>query len=578
MVQGAALPLLALYLTKLLVDAVSQRVQLGEAGGDLTHIFLLVAAAGGVAITTMVCSAISDLVQETQAQRVTDYIQGLIHAKAIEVDLEYYDDPRYHDTLHLAQKEAPARPLRVVNGLMSVVRNSFSLVAIFALLCSLHWAVALTLFAAVIPGLIARLRASAELHRWQTRRTPLERDADYLSTLLNQDSCAPELRLLNSGPRFIRRFRELRKLLCEERLAMVRRRARIELMIELVGTIAVIGALAFIVYRAAGGAITIGAMIMYQQAFQRGQGYLHETLVALGGLHRDNLLLGDLYRFLDLESRLRRAERPVPFPNPIRSGIVFDHVSFRYPGSERFVLKDVSFSIEPNSHVALVGLNGAGKSTIVKLLCRLYDPTEGCIRIDGIDIRDFDVAALRRNLSVLLQDFVRYRLTARENIMLGDLERPPARESVETASQMAGAGEVIARLPEGYETRLGRWHEGGAELSFGEWQKLALARAFFREAPIVVLDEPASSLDPIAELETLGRLEHLARGKTAIVISHRLSLTRKMNRIFVLDHGRIAESGSHDELMSAGSVYERLFVTQAHYYTSSAGAGAQGPD
>jgi ATP-binding cassette subfamily B protein len=330
--------------------------------------------------------------------------------------------------------------------------------------------------------------------------------------------------------------------------------------------IAVFGTYAFIAYRTVHGAITIGDLVMYFQAFQRGHEFLRELLGGLAGLYEDRLFLSNIYEFLDLERNVVEPRAPKAVPRPLRIGIAFENVSFRYPGTSRTVLHDITFSIEPGETVALVGDNGSGKTTLIKLLCRLYDPTSGAIRLDGIDIRELGTASLRRELGVLFQDYARYQLSARENIWLGDVDASPRDDRVVQAARRSGADAVIGGLTHGYDTTLGTWFEHAQELSIGEWQKVALARAFMREAQIVVLDEPTSALDAKAEYEVFERFRRLTHGRTAILISHRLSTVKMADRIFVLGNGRIVESGTHDELVRNGGRYEQLFELQAQPY------------
>ena len=305
---------------------------------------------------------------------------------------------------------------------------------------------------------------------------------------------------------------------------------------------------------------------MYYQAFQSGQNYLREILGGLADLYKDSLFLANYYEFLELQPHIVSPRSPRPLPQLMQRGIVFDHVRFGYDGSDRPVLNDISLTIHPGEHIALVGANGAGKTTLIKLLCRLYDPTAGNITIDGIDLRELDLALWRRQLSVLFQDYARYYLTARENIWFGNVLLAPDDNRIVAAAQAADADSVIGKLPHGYKTRLGKWLHDEQELSIGEWQKIALARAFVRDAQIVVLDEPTSALDAVAEHEVVQKFQQLAAGRTTILISHRFSTVRLADRIFVLANGCIAESGPHDELMRHGGEYARMFELQSLNY------------
>ena len=344
------------------------------------------------------------------------------------------------------------------------------------------------------------------------------------------------------------------------------KRSVADFMAQIGATIAVFGSFGFIAYRTVMGGITLGDMVMYFQAFQRGMGYLRDMLGGMAGLYEDNLFLSNLYEFLDIQPKVREPLRPHPVPHPMKKGIVFDRVGFKYPSGRGKVLEDISLSIGPGEVVALVGENGSGKTTFVKLLCRLYDPTEGTITLDGVDLREYGTTALRREISVIFQDHVRYHLTARENIWLGNIQLSANQEQITKAARDAGADKLIARLPKGYDTILGKWFEEGEELSIGEWQKVALARAFLRDAQIIALDEPASSLDAKTEYEVFKRFRQLLEGRAAILISHRFSTVRMADHIFVFEDGSIIERGSHEELIQLDGKYADLFEKQAQYY------------
>ena len=564
-IQGT-LPLASLYLMKLVVDAVTTSLLAADKGAAFEQVALLIGLTGGVALVSALCRSLAGLVSEAQAQVITDHMSDVLHAKSIEVDLEYYESAQYYDKLHRAQREAPFRPTRILNGLVQVAQNGISLLVMAGLLFSFHWGIAAILFVATIPGLLVRLRYAGQTYRWQRQRTSAERQAWYFHWMLTGDRHAKEIRLFDLGALFRQRFRDLRRQLRQERIRITTRRSLAELVAQVSATLAVFASYAFIAYRTVQGAITLGDLVMYYQAFQRGQGFLQQILSGLAGLYEDNLFLSNLYEFLDLKPRVVQPTHPRPVPRPMRTGIVFDHVSFQYPTGAKKVLEDINLHIRPREVVALVGENGSGKTTLIKLLCRLYDPTSGIITLDGVDLRQFETTALRREISVIFQDYAQYHLTAQENIWFGNAALPPDQERIVAAARHAGADEVIAGLPQGYETILGKWFENGEELSVGEWQKVALARAFLRDAWIIVLDEPTSDLDARAEYEVFKKFRQLAAGRTVILISHRFSTVRMADRIFVLEGGRIIESGSHDELVRLGGTYARLFETQAQYY------------
>jgi ATP-binding cassette, subfamily B, bacterial len=560
------LPLLSLYLMKLVVDAVARGLATPNPGAAFGQIAFIVILAGVIVLVGEVCRTIAGLVSEAQSLTVTDYVHDILHAKSIEADLEYYESPQYYDTLHRAQQEAPFRPTRIVYGLLQVGQSSISLVAMAGLVLSFHWGVAVIIMAAVTPGILVRLKHAGRIYRWHRQRTPTDRQARYYDWMLTTDGHAKEIRLFNLGLPFIRRFRDLRQQLRQERLQIATKRSAMELLTQASGTLAVYGSYAFIAYRTVQGVITLGDLVMYYQAFQRGQGFLREMLAGLAGLYEDSLFLANLYEFLDLKRTVIEPSHPQPVPRPMTTGIVFDHVNFQYPMSAKMVLQDIRLAMRPGEVVALVGENGSGKTTLVKLLCRLYDPTSGAITLDGVDLRQFTIASLRRQISVIFQDYSHYHLTAQDNIWFGNVDVPPERERIAAAAWHTGADDIITRLPQGYETILGKWFENGVELSIGEWQKVALARAFLRDAQIIVLDEPTSAMDANAEYEVFQRFRQLAKGRTAILISHRLSTIRMADCIYVLERGKIVERGVHNELMRRGGIYAGLFETQAQNY------------
>jgi ATP-binding cassette subfamily B protein len=326
------------------------------------------------------------------------------------------------------------------------------------------------------------------------------------------------------------------------------------------------GSFAFLAYRAVNGSISLGDLVMFYQAFQRGLTSLQDFLAGLASIYENNLFLNNFYEFLDLREVVMDPARPVPVPRPVQGAIRFENVSFEYQAGGRKILDSVSFEIKAGQTVAIVGENGAGKTTLIKLLCRLYDPTEGRILLDGVDLREMSKTEYRQALSVVFQDYVHYFLTASENIWFGNARGPMSQHRIERAAREAGADEVIRKLPQGYDTVLGKLFHDGEELSIGQWQKVALARAFLRDASIIIMDEPTSALDAIAEHEVFKRFRKLSQDRTAILISHRLATVKTVDCIFVMDGGRLVESGNHETLMRNRGVYAHLFETQAHSY------------
>lgn len=565
-VVQSVLPVLSLYLMKLIVDAVAAGIAAQDKVIAYRHVALLIGVTGAVTLLTALANALASLVSEVQGMAVTEHLQHRLHAKSIEVDLEYFEDSRYQDTLHRAQQEASYRPTRVVNNLIQIGQSVVSLVALGGLMVWVHWGVTLAIFASALPALILRVRHSRRMYHWQRKVTLTERQAWHYSWMLTSLANAKEIRLFGLGGHFIDRFLSLRAQIFRERITLSVRARAGELAGQVAATLVVYGTFAFAAYATVQGFLTLGSLILYYQAFQRGQTALRDLSAGLGGLYEDNLFLINLYEFLDLQPKIAVPSEPLPVPRPLQAGIAFDRVSFQYPGSARKALEEVSFVVRPGEKVALVGKNGSGKTTLIKLLCRLYEPTGGRIAIDGVELTQFDPTELRREISVVFQDYVQYHLSAWENIWFGNVELPPERQQIEATARHVGADAAISRLPCGYDTTLGKWFGEGEELSVGEWQKIALARAFLRDAQILVLDEPTSAMDAQAEFEVFEKFHELADNATAILISHRLSTVRMADRIYVLEGGRIVESGTHDELVARQGAYAGLFEAQAQSY------------
>jgi ATP-binding cassette, subfamily B, bacterial len=563
--QGT-LPLVSIYLTKLMVDAVIYSVNHTNKFSSFRQVGILICLAGLVALLINLCTSAATIVNQAQSQLVTNHVQDNIHAKAIELDLEYYEDVNYYDMLFRAQQQASSQPTNILNRLVTFAQSSISLLAMSGLLLSLHWSVAFLLFITAVPKVIARFKYASMMYIWKTKRTQIERQAWYLDWILTSNIYSKEIRLFNLGSIFRRRFRSFRKQLHQESLDISTRRSVPELAAQASGTIIMYGSYGFIAYQAVKGKITFGDLAIYQQAFRLGQDYLQNILISLGGLYEDSLFISNLYDFLRLQPKVIEPLDPQTVPNPMQTGIVVNHVSFQYPNSTRNSLEDINLTIFPGEVVALVGENGAGKTSLIKLLCRLYDPAEGSITIDGIDLKQFATKDLRRQISVLFQDYGQYNLSVLDNIWFGNIDLPYDPEKISDAARDANIEQLINQLPYNYNTILGKWVEAGEELSIGQWQKIALARAFLRDSQIIILDEPTSALDPKAEEEVFQKFRQLIKGQAAILISHRLSTVKMADRIYVMEQGRIVESGTHNELMQVGGSYAHLFETQAQNY------------
>jgi ATP-binding cassette subfamily B protein len=561
-VQGFV-PLLTLYVIKLIVDTISEAIQSGDAASYYQRVFFLVFAAASIAIFQAAVRAAGSYVAEAQSTVVTDYVYSALHRKSISLDLSYYENPQYYDTLHRAQHDGPYRPTKIVNGLTRILQNGVSLAAMVALLFMFHWAVGLLLFVSTIPGVVAQVVHARRQYEWQKKRTHEELRASYLSNILTIDAFAKEIRLFDLGNFFADSFNSLRTILRREKLTLSWKQNMAEFLAQLFATVIVMGCLLLIALRALQGSITIGDMVMFYQAFQRGIGYLKDLLTSIASLYEDNMFVTHFFEFLDIKNRIADPPLPVSVPHGFVQGIILENVSFSYPGQRGKVLENISLNIGAGEVVALVGANGAGKSTLVKLLCRLYEPDSGKITMEGVELNDYAVKDLRRHISVVFQDFVRYYMTVRENIRLGDITIPTASGKIEEAAAKANADAFIEKLPHGYDTLLGRWFNGGEEISLGEWQKIVLARSFLRDAPFVILDEPTSSLDIQTEFHLYTKFRQLIAGHSALLISHRFSTVRMADRIYVLRDGKVAESGTHRQLMDLGGIYADMYAKQA---------------
>ena len=564
-IQGS-LPLVSLYLLKLIIDSVSFILSSPDPAVDFQSVSWLIMALGGVAVVGAIVSTLSGLVSRAMSQAISDYMQSLLLQKSIEVDLEYFENPKYYDALHRAQQEANWRPREILLTLIQIGQSGVALLAMVGLLLWFHWAVVLILVMSIIPDMFVRLRYADKFFHWQRSCTQDERQANYLNWVLTRDFYVKEIRLFHLGTLFKRWFDEIRLRLRKERLMINTQRAYAELIAQSTVVLAIFSVYVFLAYRTTQGVLTLGDFVMYFHAIQRSVDYLKAMGGNLAKFYENSLFLTNVYEFLALKPIVQEPVQPRSLPRSPAHGIVFNHVHFFYPNCSSKVLNDFSLTIQPGEHIALVGENGAGKSTLVKLLCRLYDPTEGNITVDGIDIREFGTEDLRKEFGVMFQDFARYQLTAKNNIWVGNTDLSPKSDQIRLAAKQSGADESITRLPLGYDNMLGRWFDEGAELSLGEWQKVALARAFLRDAPVIILDEPSSALDVKSEFDLFKRFHELTKGRTAILISHRLSTVKMVDCIYVLDNGVIIENGTHDSLIEQDGEYAKLFSLQSHHY------------
>src|SRR6266566_4457945 len=536
-VIAGIIPAISAYMSKLLVNAVVLGIEVHnhpntvadvvrfDFGPIRTPVFTTVNGIIFIAVLQLVIFALiaflstaRNITQQLLQNAVSMRIQLMVMEKAASLDLAFYEDPASYDLLRRAQTDSINRPVIMISTAFGLVQTLLTFITMIALLVVVSPLLAVIALVSPIPAFIADTRygwRGYNIARWGSR---LLRRMNYLVTLVTTDSYAKEVKLFGLGPYFINSYRMIAK-------------------------------------------------NYYNSQRSQVQGSIQGILSGFSGMYEHNLYLNNLFELMETKTSMPAATAPVKVPQPMRGEIRFDNVTFAYPGAESTALSNLSFTVKPGETLAIVGRNGAGKTTLFKLICRLYDPNEGRILIDGIDIRDFDPNELRAQIGAMFQDYVTYQATAAENIGLGNVPDINDRERIELAGQQGGAQELIAGLPAGYDTALGKWFDQGVNLSGGEWQKVALSRAFMRDAKILLLDEPTSALDAQAEYDLFERLRSLTRGRTAVYISHRFSTVRRADRIVFLEHGRLVEEGTHAELMKLNGRYARLFRMQASAYT-----------
>lgn len=573
-VQGV-LPAATVYLTKLVVDGVVRALKAGGSWPDIRTVLILVSALAGIMLLMEVARGAIGWIRTVQAELLQDHISDLIQTKSVAADLAFYEFPDYYDHLHRARSEASHRPVALLENLGSLFQNSITLVAMGAILIPLGPWLSVALVISTLPAFLVVVRYALVEYHWRQRTTADERRTRYYDWLLTTAETAAELRLFGLGQHFQSAYQVLRRRLRNERLQLARRQSLAELSAGLLALLITGAALTWMVWQAMRGQVTLGDLALIYAAFNQGQRLMRSLLENVGQLYANTLFLGNLFEFLALPPLITEpSPDKAKTPRGLHQQVSFKHISFRYPESERRALDNFDLTIPAGQIVALVGPNGAGKSTLIKLLCRFYDPESGRIEIDGTDLKEIPTRNLRRLVTVLFQQPVHYNVSVTENIEYGDLEREPEFDEIRTAVEAAGAGEIVERLPDGYRSLLGRWFAGGTELSVGEWQRIALARAFLRQAPIMILDEPTSALDPWAEADWLRRFRGLAAGRTAIIITHRFTTAMHADVIHVLEHGQIIESGNHHELLAQNGRYAESWSMQMEAAASFDPVGA----
>jgi ATP-binding cassette subfamily B protein len=571
-IQGV-LPAAVVALTKWLVDSIAAAVGAGTGGDAAMAVLPPAALMGAILLFQRIASGVSEWVSAGQSEHVGDYVKGLLHEKAASVDFAFYESSGYHDLLEQANTQASGRILQLLNNAGVLGRSGITFFSIVVLLTTYGLWIPVVLLVGAAPAFLVVLRHNRIYHAWWKGATPRRRMAQYFDLMLTMAQAAAEIRINQIGDRFRHRYADMRRDLRTESLTLLKRQVLGRLLAATSALVVTAGVMGWIALRAFRGQATLGDVAFFYGAFTQGQTLVGSLLQNVGAIYTNALFMDHLIQFLGLTNKTQDPATPAPFPAALADGVRFENVTFAYPEQDRTALDGFDLHVPAGKIVAIVGENGAGKSTFIKLLCRFYDPTSGRVTVDGTDLRDFSMADLRRRVAVLFQFPMQYQMSLAENVAVGNIDREPIPANLDVAMAGAGAEALVKKLPAGYDTILGRWFATGTELSGGEWQRVALARAFFREAPLVILDEPTSFMDSWAENEWLERFRRMVQGRTALIITHRFTTAMQADIIHVMDAGRVVESGTHQELVAFGGRYASSWAAQMRQ-AESGGAAA----
>src|ERR1700676_1727365 len=560
---ASLLPMALLYVTKLIIDSIVHTLNTHQ---PVQHGFWgLVAAEFGLAVLSTVLNRTIDYLDALLADKYTRHISIRVMKHAAELDLLAYEDPVFYDRLERARVQATDR-LGMIQSIGRLIQQAITAVSMsISIMLFSPWLM-LLLIVGVVPAFLGESHFAFLGYAKNFRQTPVRRQLDYLRVLGGSKEAAKELKLFGLRKFLIERFTTLSDEIYAENIGLSRRKLIAGSLLSMVGTMGYYSAYVFVIWRTVNGGLSIGTLTFLAGAIQQASSNIQQIFSTIAAIGDQALFLTDLLAFFKMEPTIRSKPNALPAPRPIKQGVEFRNVSFSYPGNSRLILDHINFQLHPTERLALIGENGQGKTTIVKLITRLYDPTEGQILLDGVDLRDYDLEDLHREMGVIFQDFMRYEMTAAENIAVGRVEELKNPELLRIAAHKSMADATIERLPKGYDQMLGRRFEQGVDISGGEWQKVALARAYLRNAQILILDEPTAALDARSEFEVFQRFAELTAGKMALFISHRFSTVRSADRIIVLENGKIAEEGSHEQLSRLGGRYAEMFEMQASSY------------
>jgi ATP-binding cassette, subfamily B, bacterial len=571
----AFVPVALLWIGKLIIDLVVT----SRAGGlNTTQLWRLVAIEIVLAFVSDALARISSVIESLLGDLFSNRTSVLLMQHAASLDLYQFENPDFYDQLERARRQTTGR-IGLLALLLSMSQDALTLLSLAAALMIYSPWLLLLLAVAVVPGFLGEAHYASLEYSLLFRRTPERRQLDYLRYLGASDRPAKEVQMFGLASWLVDRYQKLSDRFYRENRSLTIRKSLVATALSIIGLLGYYGAYVVILLRAVSGAITLGSLTFLAASFMRSRDLIQRLMSGAGEIYSQSLYLKDLFDFFEMRPTISSPLGSAKVARPLRHGFVFENVGFRYPDSETWALRHVNLTLRPGERLALVGGNGAGKTTLVKLLARLYDPSEGRILLDGIDLREYDLESVRRNVGVIFQDFYRYDLRFDENIGVGEIDR--VRDYVDTANghrvdatpevivsaaEKSLADSLLPRFPDQYQQLLGRRFEGGVDLSGGEWQKVALARAYMRDAQLLILDEPTASLDARAEYEVFRRFAGLMQDRMAVIISHRFSTVRMADRIVVLDEGRTVEEGTHEELIERGGLYSELFALQAEGY------------
>lgn len=556
-------PVSTAWVTGLIINNVKAIVDHKEALS--AHLWWLTALEFALAIAGSVFGRIIDYYDAVLADRYMRHISIRVMDHASQLDLQSYEDPIYYDRLERARVQATDR-LGMIQSIGRLFQQTITVVSLSVALVYFSPWLLLVLIVCLIPAFLGESHFAFLNYAKNFRQTPIKRELDYLRQVGGSKEAAKELKLFGLSRFLTDRFTSLSNGIFDENIALFRRRLTAVSLLSMLSTAGYYGAYAWAIWETVHGVFDVGTLVFLTASIMNASNNISQMFSTLSSIADQALFLTDLLAFFQMRPTVTSKPNALPAPRPIREGFEFQDVSFSYPGTERLILHHLNFRLEPGERIALIGQNGQGKTTIVKLITRLYDPTAGRILLDGIDLREYEIEDLCREIGVIFQDFMRYEMTAQENIAVGKIEYLNDMDRIRSAAEKSLADGVIGRLAGGYKQMLGRRFEGGVDLSGGEWQKIALARAYLREAQVLILDEPTAALDARAEYEVFERFNELTVSKMALFISHRFSTVRMAERIIVLEDGCIAEEGSHDRLVARGGRYAEMFELQASSY------------